>query len=189
MELEIVAGALLAEDDTPLAVDCGWIELDLAGDLAEQEHRRVDVLVVCLGQVEHIGRRVESRYRVRVRSECKTLALQDFHHVALGHVSGPVESHMFDEVRKTTFVLGLADRSECELKPHRGRALRRRVAHDRVLHAVGEGAVLDRWVRSDVREVNSPAIDRRFRGRRDGSGSRRAPGENGDGNGRAADAR
>ena len=187
MKLEIVAGALLAEDDAALAVDRRRVELQLARDLAEQEHCGIEMLGVGLGQVEHVGGGVEAGYGVGVGTELQALALEDLDHVALGHVGRAVERHMFDEVSEAALVLRFPDRTEGELQPDRCGALGGGVVHDRVFHAVGQLAVMDRGVGRDVGELDSPSV---HRGRdRRGRGSRRAPARDGNRYGCDADAR
>ena len=117
--LKIVSGSLLSKNDGALAVDRPRIEFELACDFSEEEHCRVDVLVVDLGQFEHVGRGVEPCDRIGVGSKGETLPLEDLDHVAFGHMGASVERHMFDEMGKTALIFSFGDRAKGNLQAYR----------------------------------------------------------------------
>ncbi len=179
MQSERVALSFFAEDHSSLTIDRGLIELHFARDFSEQEQCGVDMLGVRLRQFEHVGGGVETRHGVGVRPERKALPFEHLDHLAFGYVGRPVERHMFDEVSEATFVFGFPDGAESDLETHGRRAFGRRIAHDRIFHAVGQRAVSDRGIGSNVGELDAPSVGRRCSCRGSRCEHRRAPSSDG----------
>ena len=135
-----VAYAAFGQHDALLALDSFRGKSQLAGGLAHQHQRGVEQVGIGARQVEFVDRLVEAGGGVGVRAEGQPLALEQAHHLALGHISRAIEGHMLDEMRIAALIVGLRDRAGADPQVHLGLARGRAVGADDIAHAVVERA-------------------------------------------------
>src|SRR6185437_10147068 len=140
----------LGEDDIALGVECGLVDREFARDLAHQHQRCIDRRRIVLGHVERIdglGRRGE---RVGVGTEGEAKALQHLLGVPRCLKKKTAEYHVLEDMRDAFLVVAFHQRAGIDPEAKRYAALRRRVALDRIAHAVWERAEANRSVRRQV---------------------------------------
>ena len=94
---------------------------------------------------------------VGVRAEGQAVALQNLHHLALGHVLGAVERHMLDKMGQPLLGIAFGDRSEIDMHADGRAVFGRFIVLDGVFHAIGQDAVGYRRIGHDVGLRHAPA--------------------------------
>ena len=155
-----IPGPLLAFDDAAFRVQGGGVHQRLGDLFAHDAQGRIDRLVIRARQFQLVEGLVKAGRGIGVGAEGQTQTLEDTQQLILGDVGRPVEGHVLHEVGQPQLVLILHQRAGIDAQAQGRLPGRGRIAHDRILHAIGKDTEADIGIGRDVAGRLRPRIGR-----------------------------
>ncbi len=155
--LRRIADPLLGEDHVALGRGRALVDLQLAGDLAQQQEGLGQGDRVVLRQVELVDRIVVAGLRVGVGAQRRAEALHALEDIAILDVGRAAESHMFEIMGEARLALLLHHRTGVEAQAEGHLARRHRIVHHRVAQAVRQFAEGDVGIGGKIAFILGPA--------------------------------
>ena len=140
LELKRIAVTHFRHHHAAFTVNRGGREIELAGGFPHQHQRGIEQRRIVARQIQLVSGALIIGRGIGVGTEGQPLTLEQFDHVAFGHMSAAVEGHVLDIVGIAALIVVLVERACANFHPDQRGALGIGIAADNITHAVRQHA-------------------------------------------------